>query len=773
MARDRFGTTATEVALDAPAVRIRGVHVVPIRHHSPALARAVAEVIQAVRPQCVLVEGPSDANEWIPHLAHPEAEAPIALMAYRPPDLRGQTAHANIMPQFCFYPMCDYSPELVALRTAYAQGLRVEFCDIPARAALQESGSAPQSLLDSAHSEPSIWTRVAERMGFRNHEAWWEAIFESQVMPTPQLLQMVQAWGRLVIEESPPDAMEHLRNAFMWQWVERVVAEGIPPESIVLVVGAAHSARFEQEDFEAQYDPNHPSLNAPPVQFVLIPYSFLRLSEQSGYGAGNRAPQFYQDLWQFGTLEKASSVLLTRMVNQMKLQGDIASHADAIEAFRLAWALAQLRGKPMPGVDEVVDAAIATFGRGSESRVQQALRKVLIGERVGRVPPDSGTPPLNQEFHLLTRQLGIPVKDIPTDLRLNLADPHAVQQSIFLHRLNVAQIPFAQFRRGESATLEQMGRLREHWRLQWTPLTDTALAESVRYGNTLREVARNHIRPQLVARDNLEHTSRALLEAVLCNLPELYEPALEAVESASIHDGDFMHLASATYRLAVLVEYGGARAVQAEVFQPLLERLYTRACLHLTHGVDCGDETALEVAKAIRLMHDMAERLPYLNKALWREQLYATLLSEHIHPYLRGVGVGLLGWEQDADSPLVTLTQRMLSPGSEIPHTAQFIEGMLNANPGVVVRSKRMVEWLDKFVQSIPHEYFLRSLPALRRAFSTLSRHDTNLLIDNLVARYGVETGEVPQTLQRRYTELTPQEIEALYHQLEWLCVPS
>ncbi len=772
MASDSVGAAAAE-RVESPAIRVRGVHVVPVRHHSPALARAVTEVIRTVRPQRVLIEGPSDANDWISALAHPEAETPLALLAYRQPDVRGQTASANLAPQFCFYPMCDYSPELVALRTAAELGIPAAFCDIPARALLHEPDANSEESHDPPSDSPSVWVRVAQRMGFRTHEEWWESVFESHAMSTPTLLRMLHEWGKRVIAESPPSARDQLRNAHMWRWVENTIAEGVPPEAIVLVVGAAHSAAFNQPDFEANYDPNHPLLKAPPAQFMLIPYSFPRLSEQSGYGAGNRAPQFYQDLWQFGSLEMATCVALTRMVHQMKLQGDSASHADAIEAFRVAKALATLRGKRQPGYDEVIDAGVAAFGRGNEERVRQALQRVLIGERVGRVPPDCGAPPLHQEFHLLAKQLGIPVKDNPTPLRLNLAEPHAVQQSIFLHRLNVAGIPFAEYQRGESATLQQIGLLREHWRVQWTPLTDTALAEAVIYGNTLREVARNRIRPRLEQRDNLETVSKAALETVLCDLPELYETALAALEEASVRDGEFLHLAAATYRLAALVEYGGARAVQREVFQPLMERLYTRACLHLPTSTDCGDETACEIGKSIRLMHDLAARIPALDQALWLAQLHDATLMERTHPYLKGLGVGLLSQEQDAGSPLFALAQRTLSPGSDLMHTAQFIEGLLNANPGVAARSRQMVAWLDGFIQAIPKDHFLRALPALRRAFSTLSRNDIHYLTENLTALYGLEDADTPNRPKQIYTELTPHEVEALYRQLEWLCARS
>jgi hypothetical protein len=501
MARVAGDAALAEVAVGSPAVRIRGVHVVPVRHHSPAIARATAAVIRAVRPRLVLIEGPDDANHLIDALTAPDAVAPFALLAYRPPEIKQATADAA--PQVVFYPFCDYSPELVALRTARELGIEARFCDIPARASLEArepDEQTPPDADDAPHDptadapEPSLYDIVAQRLGFQSHEEWWECLYESCLRDPARLLQLTQEWGELVVQAGGISDYDALRNAYMWRHVEE---SGVPPERIVLVVGAAHAAAFAQPDFRAEYDPKHPLLQARPAEFVITPYSFPRLSEQLGYGAGNRAPQFYQDAWELGGLENATLATLTRLVNAMKLQGDVASHADAIEAFRLAKQLAALRGKPEPGYDETIDAAIAAFGRGNAERVQAPLKRLLIGERVGSVSPAAIQPPIQAEFYRLTHELRIPVKDDPTDLRLNLAEPHAVQQSIFLHRLLVAKIPFADLISGEAATYRQLARLQEKWRLQWTPLTDVALVEATIYGNTLREVATRRIAPRL------------------------------------------------------------------------------------------------------------------------------------------------------------------------------------------------------------------------------------------------------------------------------------
>ncbi len=773
MEGDRGSPPTAQNSISSPAVRVRGVHVVPIRHHSPALARAVEHVIRSVRPQRVLVEGPSDANHLIDLLTDPQVVAPIALMAYRQPEPRGETARADLPPRFCFYPFCDYSPELVALRVARAMGIPARFCDIPACAVLG------LSLSDDRHAslpptDLSLWERVARRMGFRTHEEWWEAVFESGRLDTPTLLQQLQVWGELVLREGTPSELDDLRNAYMWHCVERVIAEGIPPEAILLVVGAAHSAAMARPDFHVPPDLNHPFLQNPPVEFAVIPFSFLRLSEQSGYGAGNRAPQFYQDVWEHGSLEMATCVALTRLVAQMQHQGDLASLADAIEAFRLAMVLASMRTKSQPGVDELRDACITIFGRGSAMRVQAPLRRVLIGERVGHVPPHGQRLPLQEEFYLLAQRLGIPIRDEPTDLRLNLAEPHAVHQSVFLHRVATAGIPFARYVGGEARTLAHLGHLREHWQVGWTPVIDIALAEAVRYGNTLREVASYQIRLQLTAHQDLESVSRAVFEAVLCDLPELYEEGLAALEEASIQEGDFVALATAAYRVAALIEYGASRSVRKEVFEPLLQRLYDRACFCLLTGAQCGDEEARTVGQGMQLIDEMARRLPDPEASLWRQSLYQIVLSELTHPYLRGIGAGLLMVNADEveRADLLRIIRRETSPANPPLRGAQLIEGLLDANPGLT-RSRPLVAQLHEFLMSIPRDQFVRILPALRRAFRSLSRSSRDYLIAHLQSILLEEASPIHRWMGSLTVEIEPSEVESLLHALEWLCTPS
>jgi hypothetical protein len=92
----------------------------PIRHHSPACSFHVKKSIELYKPDCVLVEGPCDTDSLIPYLY--TAQPPVSIY-YSYHDSEGRHA--------CYYPLLEYSPELVAIKTAVEKNIPVHFIDLP------------------------------------------------------------------------------------------------------------------------------------------------------------------------------------------------------------------------------------------------------------------------------------------------------------------------------------------------------------------------------------------------------------------------------------------------------------------------------------------------------------------------------------------------------------------------------------------------------------------------------------------------------------------
>ena len=61
----------------------RALHVVPVRHHSPACAAHLERLIVEVKPAAILVEGPCDFDPLLPLLADARTVPPVAIVAMR------------------------------------------------------------------------------------------------------------------------------------------------------------------------------------------------------------------------------------------------------------------------------------------------------------------------------------------------------------------------------------------------------------------------------------------------------------------------------------------------------------------------------------------------------------------------------------------------------------------------------------------------------------------------------------------------------------------
>src|SRR5689334_18428336 len=91
-----------------------------IRHHGPGSARSLRAELEQLRPDCVLVEGPPDADALIPLAAQADMIPPVALLLYLPD--RPQKA--------VYYPFAEFSPEWQAIQYALKHKIPVRFMDL-------------------------------------------------------------------------------------------------------------------------------------------------------------------------------------------------------------------------------------------------------------------------------------------------------------------------------------------------------------------------------------------------------------------------------------------------------------------------------------------------------------------------------------------------------------------------------------------------------------------------------------------------------------------
>jgi hypothetical protein len=764
------------------------VIVFPVRHHSPAGARWLATLIHELRPHLILIEGPSDATPLIPHLLATDTRPPVAILAY----LSAEALAEGEEPRSSAWPLCDYSPEYVAMRVGHQVGAELRFFDLPAGAFLEQvEPSRP-----GHDASPDVWRAIAQRFGFEDYEEFWECRFE--MIGDGDLAEAMLELGRLV-REFGVDDHDLARESWMRAELARALAEGYDATQILIVCGAAHAPALEMPlpDPPTSQSPNLPISqptnlptfqfsNAPfrPAHLTVIPYSYPRLSEQLGYGAGNRAPAYYQVVWQRGgDFGQASQQALIRTGEVLHQAGYAVSLADAIEANRLAHSLALLRDKPAPGLSEVREVAQACYGRGVFD-VDRVLWPLLIGEAVGSVSVQVARTALQQEFHDTVARLGLPFSDAPREHRLYLTEAAGVEASVFLHRLVAVEIPFGQVQAVQmvgpgpstadaSDPARWLGQLREKWILQWTPLTDIRLAESSVQGDSLAEVCARRFRHRLSEAQRVADAADVLLHIVLTRLEPLYPDGLAACERTSSADEDLPSLARAAHALYSLVKYGSSRAAHGsqsmalEAIERLLSKVYVRASMLLPAAAAVADEAVHPTRDALLMLHDVARQSSLLDGALLAGRLRLTAQGAGSHPTLSGLSGTLLFMSGDLSEPdLTTLLSQWLSGGAKPLAGAQFLEGLLALNRAVLLRNQAIVGWLDGYLQTVPGERFVAVLPVLRRAFADLAPAEMDYLLGTLARLLGLEPDRAGAAVQ---PPVTADELAAIDEELDGL----
>ena len=341
---------------------VTGLTFFGVRHLSPAGGWHLRQLLRQRRPRLVLVEGPCDATALLSDLTRAETVPPVAMLAYT------KTAPVRTV----LYPLAAYSPEYQAALWCAQNGAECRFIDLPTGTFLALQQAKEQQLLarlqngeqlpQPAEARHDVYEALEQCSGEDGHETFWERTLEHTTVPDAYRLGAGEFGVRLRSltagkDEDWPETV--LREAFMRRSIESALAEGYTPEEIVVVTGAYHVEGLKT--CQPLTDRQLAQLPRMDSCLTLMPYSYYRLSSRSGYGAGNKAPAYYELLWQ--QLDKnapgyAARSYLARVAAWQRKAGENCSSASVIEAVRLAYQLAGLRGSAQPALRDLRDAAV-------------------------------------------------------------------------------------------------------------------------------------------------------------------------------------------------------------------------------------------------------------------------------------------------------------------------------------------------------------------------------------------------------------------------------
>jgi hypothetical protein len=681
------------------------IHLFGIRHHGPGCARSLVAALEALQPDCILVEGPPEADSLLPWVGQDGLVPPCALLVYAPASPQ----------RAVFYPFADYSPEWQAIRYANRHALPVRFCDLPQSHRLAETDAADAAPADGMRTDPLAW--LAAAAGFSDTDTWWDHLVEQRA-DSLDLFAAIAEMMTVVREQigRPDDMLELQREASMRNAIRAAEKEG--RQRIAVVCGAWHVpalARLPSAKGDADLLKGLPKEK---VAATWTPWSYGRLSFASGYGAGVTAPGWYRHVWE--RREAASLHWLTDVANLLRKHDLDASSAHIIEAARLADTLAALRERPRAGLDELLEAVRAVFCYDTDLPLQLIRRELLINDRLGEVPADVPTLPLIQDVQAQQKRLRLAVKADSVDLDLDLRQPAHLEKSVLLHRLALLGIAWGsrQLVRGKSGTFHEL------WRLAWEPEFAIRLIEASVWGATLEGAASACAVSRGAGATTLSELTALMEEILLADLRAAVEPVMERIQNVSALTADLGFLLAALPPLANVVRYGNVRGTDTAALAGVVDGLVARACVALPFGSRAlSDDAAAQLFRqvvagdhAIRLLQDDEHR------ASWFAALETAANAESTHPLLKGRCVRILTeqhhWPQEeAARQLGLFCSRTVAPLA----AAQWLEGFLQGSGALLVHSDDLWQVINGWMLAQPQDTFTELLPLLRRTFGSFS----------------------------------------------------
>ena len=738
-------------------------HIFGVRHFSPAGAYYVRKYLDEVQPKVVLIEAPSDFTNLIDKITAKEVVPPIAIMAY--------TLEAPI--QTIIYPFAEFSPEYQAILWAKENKVECRFCDLPSSIFLGIENAKEKNKEQGESLNSFIHRKIDEYSDEADNEVFWERVME-QASDYNAYYSGARDYGKnlreLTLSNTLSDVKNIIREAYMSKVVSDVCNEGYKIDEIAMVVGAFHVEGIESGNFilTEKEVKQLPKLEA---KKTLMPYSYYKLSTYSNYGAGNKAPGYYEFLWKGfnkGDIFYPTFIYLSKIAEYQRKTGNMVSSAQIIEAVQLAVSLANIHDSKIPTLKDIQDAAITCMAQGSHSEIILAMANTEVGKKIGKIPQDSIQTSIQSDFYSILKELKLEKYQTltATELRLDLRENIRVkseklafldlERSYFFHRLRVLKISFVNF----LDKVQDNKTWAEDWVLQWTPEAEIEIVEAILKGDTIEFATAFELNQRIENSSSISQIAEIVKDAFYCGLPKSLEQAFQALQSCMADDIPINEISKTSTTLSIMLRYGDIRKLDRDVLIPILEQLFLRACLILPNEAFCDANAAIELAEAIIGLHNVVENHDFLDRERWYALLTEVAKRDNLNTKISGLAMAiLLETGKISNDELGLEVERRLSKAIPADLGASWFEGLSMKNHYTLIARLGLWEKLQDYISALDEDEFKRALVFLRRAFADFSSNEKHDIAENMAEIWGLNKIAVSEAMNK---DLKEEEVEII-----------
>lgn len=784
----------------------------PIRHHSPACGFHLRQVIESYKPDCILIEGPKNAEELIPALVHEDTKAPVALYYYYK-DSKG-LLNEEKGDYRCYYPFLDYSPELLALREAAKRKIPARFVDLPYGEILIRTeenrgirgGGEKQTYNDDyLLSRSQYFALLCEKTGVGSFGEFWEKYFETGgfFMDTGAFVRQMRTYCSMTRKYTPREELEKdgclLREQYMAQQVAEtsekfkrilVVTGGFHTDGIVELLEWTEEAVGEKPEkvelekkntagrivYKGEAVKLHKLAESDQGVYPLA-YSMEAADALNGYASGMEAPGFYQRVWEElerlghvkGAYEAAVLHQLVSAGRQARKKKEGISSFDVACAYSMAKGLGSLRGKWEPGLYELRDGALSAFVKGecspSTDLPLQILQELNTGKQVGSLCTNAPKPPILGDFEEKCKQFGLKIYgSVRQEVTLEIfAKKKHLAASRFFCQMEFLETGFGVREKGaDLVNRRDKSRIREVWRYRFSSHVLSVLIDVSMSGGTVEEAARTRLGRKFKETTGFREAARLLTVGFLMGFLREQTEMKVHVEQVLAADGDFFSLTEGFSYLRMLYElqelyqtyaFPQLESMIGTCFQKIIQLLPAMALVAEEKEQDCMD-SCLSLYQ-ITGREVFSKFRPVLLEAFLR-----LLGQKKIRPGLEGAVMGLAyGCDSSYEDKIWEAAAGYLQgTGEQQMKSALFLRGLFYTAKDLVFVREGFLQMIDGLLARLSPEEFLELLPEFRRAFGYFTPMETDRIAGKAAALHGegkkqLLKGRMVSPIEYRYGE--------------------
>ena len=648
--------TTTVPAPATPATASAETRYFGIRHHGPGCARSLQRALAHWQPDCILIEGPPDADALLGFVTHAGLVPPVALLVH-------STDHPDLA---AFYPFTVFSPEWQALRHGTTHGVPTRFIDLPQavrmaqqkarddarKAELEAAEKAEDAEISSetqapdddgtlpAHIDPL--DALADTAGFADGESWWNHLVEERGTDgdglalfeaiTEAMTVLRDTWPHAYRGHSEEGrAEEALREAHMRQCVREAQKAG--HQRIAVVCGAWHVPALKPATVPAFIPAEIDTQASDKERAKADKAEKARLAahlaaEKAADKADKALAKSDVALLKGLPRLKVSATWVPWTYGHLTRASGYGAGITAPGWYDFLWHLPPQADRATGWLSRVARLLRAHQIDCSSAHIIEAIRlsdalAVMRGhstpglddmdEAVRTTVFMGDATPLQLIHSALTvsQRLGQVPPDVPAvplqrdleqqqkSLRLK---PEALERTLELDLRNPTDL-------ARSHLLHRLGLLgigwgrlgggrgsrgtfRETWVLRWEPELSIKLIEASRYGSTVANAATACITEQCQTLESLPALAALVDQALLADLEAAVHAVSASLQSRAATTGDALQLIGAVPPLARVFRYGSVRQTDSALLAHVLDGLIARGAIGLPLACQGLNESA-------------------------------------------------------------------------------------------------------------------------------------------------------------------------------------